>query len=311
MFQCSLTTLCFVVYLWSVWEGCYYPEAGPIQFVRGLVPTIRQQGGDVLMQARVEQILIENNQVVGVQLANGDVIRSKHGVVSDAGIRSTLKNLVPRQVVRDQLQTLEKAVERSSGGISHVFAFVGLNASTEALDLQSSSFYYIPWNDTNASMDATAIQDYYRDTLLDPSVQDVSAGMVFCTAKDPEYSATTMPNRSTVIIFSEAQAQDFEGFLEITPDGKRLRTKEYDKAKDLIEHKMMRSLLLNFPHLKQLVDHVEIGTPLTLLDYTLRTETLGLRHTPQRMTDLEIRPDCAVKGLFFTGQDVAFAGWVV
>ena len=54
---------------------------------------------------------------------------------------------------------------------------------------------------------------------------------------------------------------------------------------------------------------MEIGSPLTLLVYTLRTVTLGLRHTPQRMTDLEIRPDCAVEGLYFTGQDVACAGW--
>jgi len=295
--------------LGHVLEGCYYPEAGPIQFVRGLVPTIRKQGGDVLTQAPVQQILIENNHAVGVELANGDVIRAKYGVVSDAGIRTTLKNLLPRQLVQDKLRKLELAVEQSSGGISHVFAFVGLNASTDDLGLQSSSFYYIPWNETEPSMDATAIQDYYRDTLLDPNVLDVSAGMVFCTAKDPDYSATTMPGRSTVIVFSEAQAQDFEAFLEYNRDGKRLRTKEYSQAKELIQRKMLRSLLLNFPQLKNHVDHVEIGTPLTLLDYTLRTESLGLRHTPQRMTNLEIRPDCAVDGLYFTGQDVAFAGW--
>ena len=158
-------------------------------------------------------------------------------------------------------------------------------------------------------MDATAIQDYYRDTLLDPNVLDVSAGMVFCTAKDPDYSAIAIPNRSTVIVFSEAQAEHFQTFVDTTADGKRLRTRDYKQAKKLIERKMMRSLLLNFPHLTPYVDHVEIGTPLTLLDYTLRTETLGLRHTPQRMTDLEIRPDCPVDGLYFTGQDVAFAGW--
>lgn len=295
--------------LGHVLEGCYYPEAGPSQFVRGLVPTIRAQGGDVLVQARVQQILVEQNRAVGVELANGDLIRAKHGVVSDAGIRSTLQNLVPRHVVQDKLGKLERAVEDSSGGISHVFAFVGLNASTDDLGLRSSSFYYIPWNETLPSMDATAIQDYYRETLLDPNVLDVSAGMVFCTAKDPEYSRMTMPDRSTVIVFSEAQAEDFEVFIEYKQDGKILRSKEYVEAKELIQKKMMRSLLLNFPLLEEHVDHVEIGTPLTLLDYTLRTETLGLRHTPQRMTNLEIRPDCALDGLYFTGQDVAFAGW--
>ena len=27
------------------------------------------------------------------------------------------------------------------------------------------------------------------------------------------------------------------------------------------------------------------------------------------MTDFELRPDCNLHGLYFTGQDVAFAGW--
>lgn len=294
--------------LGHVLEGCYYPEGGPIHFVRGLVPTIRNAGGDVLVKARVEQILVDedDNRAVGVRLANGDILKSKHGVVSDAGIHSTLQHLLPTHVVQGPLCSLWNRMEQvSTGGISHAFAFVGLNASTEELKLRSSSFYYIPWNETNETMDATEIQDFYRNTLLDPNFLDVSAGMVFCTAKDPSYSSFTMPNRSTVIVFSEARSEDFAKFLTKSP---RKKNQEYIEAKKLIEKKMMRSLLLNFPHLEPYVDFVEIGTPLTLLHYTERTESLGLRHTPKRMTDLDTRPDCAVKDLFFTGQDIAFAG---
>lgn len=109
-------------------------------------------------------------------------------------------------------------------------------------------------------MDATAIQDFYRDALLDPKVMDVSAGMVFCTAKDPEYSAVTIPGKSTVIVFSEARASDFEAFViekSATGSGKRIRTPEYNTAKDLIKKKMLWSLLLNFPHLEPYVDIVD------------------------------------------------------
>jgi phytoene dehydrogenase-like protein len=46
-----------------VLQGCHFPKGGPIQFVRGLVPTIRQAGGEVLFKARVEEILMdEDNQ---------------------------------------------------------------------------------------------------------------------------------------------------------------------------------------------------------------------------------------------------------
>lgn len=234
-------------------------------------------------------------------------------------MRSTLK-LLPSEVTSGPLLSkMKKSVEHSSGGISHVFTFVGLNASYEELGLKSSSFYYIPWNVTNENMDATEIQDFYRDTLLDPTIMDVSAGIVFASAKDPTYSNITMPNKSTVIIFSEARDKDFLQFTDLADEGETnhnhltkstylhgARTEEYQKAKDLIEKKMMRSLLLNFPHLEPYVDVIEVGTPLTLFDYTRRTETLGLRHTPERMVDMNLRPYCPeLPGLYFTGQDVA------
>ena len=163
--------------LGHVIEGCYYPEGGPIQFARGLIPTIRQAGGDVFVKARVEKILVdddENHQnnnhgdksqtstklVRRVGLANGDIISSRLGIVSDCGFRSTLKLLPSHEVHKNKggLQILEDAVAKSSGGISHVFTFVGLNASFEELGLKSSSFYYIPWNTTDKTMDATEIQ---------------------------------------------------------------------------------------------------------------------------------------------------------
>lgn len=303
--------------LGHVIEGCYYPEGGPPQFARGLVPTIRKAGGDVLVNARVDEILIERGRATGVRMTNGDVIRSKSGVVSDAGFRNTLFKLLPKNVTEGRLATLAKAVNRVSGGISHVFTFVGFNATNEELGLRSCSFYYIPCN-VSSSMNASEIQDFFRDTLLDPHVEDVSVGIVFASAKDPFYSSQIMPGKSTAIIFSEAKDSDFLGFMEnadIAHAGAKFsrrpkrRSDQYKEAKELVKSKMIRSLLANFPHVEPFIDVVEVATPLTMLDFTLRTETLGLRHTPQRMCDMELRPDCNVPGLYFTGQDVSFAGW--
>jgi len=308
--------------LGHVMEGCHYPEGGPVQFARGLVPTIRSAGGDVLVKARVDKITVENGRATGVRLSNGEIVRSRKGVVSDAGMQNTLKRLIPVHLVADggPLSKLASHVERSSGGISHVFMFVGFNATNEELGLRSSSYYYIPCNASDQDLDASAIQDFYRDTLLDPNVEDVSAGIVFASAKDPKYSAISMPGKSTAIVFSEAKNEDFLALFDNEDDedaalhdgilhGRRERPMRYKDAKELVQMKMLRSLLLNFPHLEPFIDIVEVGTPLTLAEYTLRTETLGLRHTPTRMCDMELRPDCAVPGLYFTGQDVAFAGW--
>jgi len=304
--------------LGHVIEGCYYPTGGPIEFVRGLIPTIRSVNGDVLVKARVDEILVEDGVATGVRLGNGDEIRSKKGVVSDAGMGCTLLNLLPEEVVDTYLTDLREHVMKSSGGIGHTFTFVGFNASCEELGLRSSSYYYIPCNATK-DMDASAIHEFYRTTLLDPNVLDVSAGIVFASAKDPMYANMTMPGKSTAIIFSEAQSEEFLDLLDGEDKsstlskgiygGHRKHNSKYEKAKALVKKKMMRSLLLNFPHLEPYVECVEVGTPITMADYTMRVETLGLRHTPQRMVDMELRPDCKLPGLYFTGQDVAFAGW--
>jgi all-trans-retinol 13,14-reductase len=304
--------------LGHVVEGCHYPEGGPIQFARGLIPPIRQAGGDVLVKARVKEIIIENGRATGVRLANGDEIRSDKGVVSDAGMESTISKLLPKEIQDGPLAELKKHVELSSGGISHVFTFVGFNATNEELGLRSSSFYYIPCN-VSKDMDASEIQDFYRSTLLDPNVQDVSAGIVFASAKDPNYANVVMPGKSTAIIFSEAKDDDFLNLFDEDAvsdtlrkgigEGHQKRSKKYEEAKVIVKEKMIRSLLQNFPHLEPYIDVVEVGTPVTMADYTLRTETLGLRHTPQRMCDFELKPDCNIPGLYFTGQDVSFAGW--
>lgn len=231
---------------------------------------------------------------------------------------STLSKLLPREIVDSYLSDLRKHVAKSSGGISHTFTFVGLNATCEELGLRSSSYYYIPCN-VSRDMDASAIQDFYRDTLLDPDVMDVSAGIVFVSAKDPAYSDITMPGKATAVLFSEARDADFLNLLDDEDKnstlsrgiygGHRKHGTRYNEAKALVKKKMMRSLLLNFPHLEPYIDLVEVGTPITMADYTLRTATLGLRHSTDRMVDMELRPDCRLPGLYFTGQDVAFAGW--
>jgi all-trans-retinol 13,14-reductase len=261
---------------------------------------------------------------VGVKLADsGDCLYAKRGVVSDAGLDNTLEHLVPPHLVHGPNAPLRKLYDEvkaaGKGAVSHCFGFVGLNKSAEELGLRSASYYYLPWNTTDPSMDATFIQDYYRDTLLDPNVLDVSAGWVFVSAKDPYYSNITMPGKTTIIIFSEARTEDFEKFVDeatlargAAPHAGKARQQrgaEYEAAKALVERKMMRGLLRCFPHLEPYIEVVEIGTPITLLDYTHRMVTLGLRHNPRRLTSQIIRPDCAVPGLYFTGQDVCFAGW--
>jgi len=117
-------------------EGCYYPESGPAHQVRGMVPTIRSAGGDVLVRAPVREIVLdqEDARAVGVQLAedSGDCIYAEPGIVSDADLDNTLERLLPRDMVKGRKAPLcnlydEVKAAGKKGAISHCFGFLGLD----------------------------------------------------------------------------------------------------------------------------------------------------------------------------------------
>lgn len=292
-------------------EGCWFPKGGPIALARAMVPTIRAAGGDVFVRAPVAEILVNDaGEAYGVRLENGDELNAVHGVVSAAGMLPTVERLLaPSAVERFMPEQAALIRHHSGGGIAHVFAFVGLNGSPEELGLKSASFYYIPWDEERSGpMEATRIQEHFRKSLLDPNEPQVSAGMVFPSAKDPAYSNETMPGKSTCVIFSEAVAEDFKALAEEEKQGRR-RSEAYLAAKKVVEEKLRRSLLANFPQLEGKIEVFMVGTPCSSYTYLRRFESLGLRHTPARMTEPGLRADTPIKGLFFSGQDVAFAGW--
>ena len=69
-----------------------------------------------------------------------------------------------------------------------------------------------------------------------------------------------------------------------------------------------------FPHVKDKIDFVTSGTPLSNNFYlgSVNGEVYGLSHSPDRFTthDELLRPATAIKGLYLAGQDVTCGGIV-
>lgn len=73
--------------------GVHYAIGGTGALVRGLVKLIESQGAEVRTNAEVEQILVENGRATGVQLADGEVVKSDI-VVSNADVAWTYTKLL-------------------------------------------------------------------------------------------------------------------------------------------------------------------------------------------------------------------------
>lgn len=75
-----------------------YPVGGSQALVDALVRGLQNHGGQLRLNAHVEQVLVEQRRAVGVQLRSGAVLRARHAVVSNASIWNTL-NLLPPGVL--------------------------------------------------------------------------------------------------------------------------------------------------------------------------------------------------------------------
>ena len=73
-----------------------YPIGGSAAVVDALVRGLENHGGQIRLGAAVDQILVEDNRAVGVVLANGESLRCRRGVISNASPWNTLA-LLPDQ----------------------------------------------------------------------------------------------------------------------------------------------------------------------------------------------------------------------
>jgi phytoene dehydrogenase-like protein len=72
--------------------------------VDALVRGLTKRGGEIIYNAHVEQVVVENKRAVGVRLGNGKEIRVNKAVVSNASIWDTL-SLIPEGVLPPSLRT--------------------------------------------------------------------------------------------------------------------------------------------------------------------------------------------------------------
>ena len=78
-----------------------YPVGSSESIVNALVRGLTKNGGQLRLGTHVEEILVQNNKAIGVRLRNGEQIKAKLAVVSNASIWDTVKiipdNILPRK----------------------------------------------------------------------------------------------------------------------------------------------------------------------------------------------------------------------
>ncbi len=275
-------------------KGAAYPIGGASRIAATMLPVIEAAGGEVVTNANVQRVLIEEGRAVGVVLEDGRELRAPL-VVSDAGVANTYGRLLPNDIAEGH--ALRPKLEVIEPSVAHLSAYIGLRGTTEELGLEKTNLwvYPTPYHEEN-------VRRFIADKNAPPPVVYLS----FPSAKDPDFQRR-YPGRSTIEAITLAPYAWFESW-ENTAWKKR--GADYDAFKGELEARLLETLYEQAPATRGKVEVCELSTPLTTRNFANhpRGEIYGLAHTPARFEQRWLRPRTPIKGLFLTGADICSAG---
>ncbi len=273
-------------------EGAHYPVGGSAEFVRTLAPSIEAHGGHLATNAEVAEIIVENDQAVGVRLINGDTWRAPV-IVSDAGVPNTFSRLVPEA---HRPQAYLEALRDVGASSSYLCLYLGFRHTDAELGLTGTNLWIYPDGKHDENVERFA---------ADPDAPFPMLYFSFPSAKDPDF-ARRFPGRATMEIITMARWEWFERWA-----GTRWmkRGEAYDALKQRFTARLLEAAYTRLPQLRGKVDHAELSTPLSTAHFAghPRGEIYGLDSSPARLR-MAIRAKTPLPGLYLTGADLASPG---
>ena len=76
--------------------GAFYPKGGSKRFCETFMENVIENGGHVICQAKVKELIYHGNSAIGVRLVTGEEYFA-HVIVSAAGARRTIRSLLPEK----------------------------------------------------------------------------------------------------------------------------------------------------------------------------------------------------------------------
>jgi phytoene dehydrogenase-like protein len=208
-----------------------YPVGGSGALVDALVRGLEQHGGQLMLNAHVEQVLVENDRTVGVRLRSGKQMRSRRAVVSNASVWDTLK-LLPEGAVPKRFRAKREATPECD-------SFMHLHLGIDAQGLPPNlACHYIVVNDWDKGV--TAPQNVVLvsiPSLLDPSLAP--------------------PGKHTIHVYTPGN-EPYDLW-----EGLDRRSEAYARQKQVRAEVMWQALERIIPDMRSRCDVTLVGTPLT------------------------------------------------
>jgi phytoene dehydrogenase-like protein len=260
--------------------GNFYPEGGMDAFSRALVQHYRSSGGTFEYNTMVERILVKKRKAIGVELADGTILKSRY-VISNADLYRTLSDYVGKKHFSRRYY---KKVMELRKSITGFLLFVGV----EDYDLTRYHSHFIIGKNTN----------------IIPSIRNEGINLENIGVRIPSNIDPKLRNgkRNSFIVLGFAD-YNWNDQWKTGPNG--LITQEYRKLKNEIIEKLISRIETIMKDISKHIVLKRLSTPLTFESFNLSTE--GIWYGPEYQQKLP-NFKSPIKNLFFAGSNVGGAG---
>uniref|UniRef100_A0A061RCQ2 Carotene isomerase n=1 Tax=Tetraselmis sp. GSL018 TaxID=582737 RepID=A0A061RCQ2_9CHLO len=232
---CNGTIAAEVAFMFNEWyrPDCHleFPKGGSGAMVGALVRGLEKFGGRLMLDAHVEEILVEGGRAAGVRLRGGQTIRASKAVVSNATIWDTLK-LLPKEAVPKELAAASQEMPMCR---SFMHLHLGFDAKGLPEDLEMHHIVVNSWEggvDTEQNVVLICIA-----SVIDPDLAPEGKHVLHA------YTPATEPYEL------------WEGLKRNSP--------EYKKLKEERSQVLWRAVERVIPDIRERVEVELVGTPLT------------------------------------------------
>jgi phytoene dehydrogenase-like protein len=264
------------------------PQGGVEVFINWLCKKIKNSPAQILLNSRVEKVLVENKKAIGVALAGGQTIYSRF-IVAACDIENLYERMLPAGTVANKLLARLRAADLY---YSSVTVFIGLDCAASVMGIGEEL--------TSITIDNLARKDHFTG---DP-------GQDSLTVQAPSTRDKTLApaGKSTMTIHCAAWF-DHEKFWQTGENFER--GSAYKKFKeqfaDILIARVEKTLAVK---IKEHIEVLEIATPITYWRYTRNRNGSIMGASP---TDKNIKNKLAhyctpVKNLFLGGHWAEYGG---
>ena len=265
--------------------GGFYPKGRSQTISDALAGFITGHGGKVLLNTRVNKILVNDHAAAGVVTADGKEFKARV-VVSNANAFDTFQKMVDD---KEYLAEYQAKWQQYSVSLSAFQVFLGLKEDlVRQLGIPDSEIFI------ESSYDP---EESYRCALKG----DVENGGIGVTLYDNIFKGYSPEGKNTLSILA---LQGYEPWAKFESDYFKGNKTEYRKEKErMAEILIQKTERLLLPGLSKAIQVKEIGTPLTNFRYTsnYRGAIYGWDQTVNNSGNARVGHKTPIKNLYLAG----------